>query len=39
MTKFTPGITLPEWQFGKLADQISDRETTGKQIGGINGKK
>ncbi|KAH8684432.1 putative Flotillin-like protein 1 [Tricladium varicosporioides] len=33
------GITLPEWQFGKLASQISDRETTGKQIGGINGQK
>ncbi|KAE8453168.1 hypothetical protein EG329_011235 [Mollisiaceae sp. DMI_Dod_QoI] len=31
------GIVLPEWQFGKLAGEISDRETTGKPINGING--
>ena len=33
------GITLPEWQFGKLAGHISEREVTGKPIGGINGHK
>ncbi|KAF4624887.1 hypothetical protein G7Y89_g13281 [Cudoniella acicularis] len=33
------GIVLPEWQFGKLAGQISDREASGKPIGGINGGK
>jgi flotillin len=31
------GITLPEWQFGKLAEQIADREVSGKPISGING--
>ncbi|CZR52176.1 related to nodulin [Phialocephala subalpina] len=31
------GITLPEWQFGKLAEHISDREVNGKTINGING--
>jgi flotillin len=27
------GITLPEWQFGKLANQISDNE-----VNEVNGK-
>jgi flotillin len=31
------GITLPEWQFGKLAQKIGDREINGKEITGING--
>lgn len=31
------GITLPEWQFGKLADKLSDREVTGKEITGLDG--
>ena len=32
------GIVLPEWQFGKLAGQMSEREVSGKPISGINGK-
>lgn len=31
------GITLPEWQFGKLAEKIGDREVSGKEITGLNG--
>ena len=31
------GIVLPEWQFGKLGSQISEREVSGKPITGING--
>ena len=34
------GVQLPEWQFGKLAGQISEREhngTSGKPINGVNG--
>jgi flotillin len=30
-------ITLPEWQFGKLGEQLSEREVSGKPIQGING--
>lgn len=30
-------ITFPEWQFGKLASHISDREVNEKPINGING--
>lgn len=31
------GVTLPEWQFGKLGEQISQRELTGKKaINGLN---
>jgi flotillin len=26
------GITLPEWQFGKLANQIGEREVNGNTI-------
>jgi len=35
------GIVLPEWQFGKLAGQISERERSGKAVGGLgaNGAK
>lgn len=33
------GIVLPEWQFGKLAGQISEREVSGKPITSINGHK
>lgn len=33
------GITLPEWQFGKLGSQLSEREVSGKPIAGINGHK
>ena len=33
------GIVLPEWQFGKLAGQISEREVSGKPINGITGHK
>jgi flotillin len=33
------GIVLPEWQFGKLAGQISEREVSGKPINSINGHK
>ncbi|KAH8816332.1 putative Flotillin-like protein 1 [Xylogone sp. PMI_703] len=29
------GIVLPEWQFGKLASQISEREVNGKPISGL----
>ena len=29
------GIVLPEWQFGKLAGQISEREVNGKPISGL----
>jgi len=32
------GIVLPEWQFGKLAGQISEREASGKPINGLGGK-
>lgn len=32
------GIVLPEWQFGKLAGQISEREVNGKPINGLGGK-
>lgn len=28
------GIVLPEWQFGKLGAQLSEREATGKPIAG-----
>jgi flotillin len=31
------GIVLPEWQFGKLAGQMSEREVNGKTITGMNG--
>jgi flotillin len=31
------GVTLPEWQFGKLANGLSEREVSGKPIKGING--
>lgn len=37
MIDIVQGITLPEWQFGKLAGHISDREVNGKPINGING--
>ncbi|TVY54844.1 Flotillin-like protein 1 [Lachnellula cervina] len=30
------GITLPEWQFGKLADQMSEREVNGKKVAGMS---
>lgn len=30
------GITLPEWQFGKLGEKINDRETNGTEISGLN---
>ncbi|RFU34577.1 hypothetical protein B7463_g1787, partial [Scytalidium lignicola] len=34
------GIVLPEWQFGKLAGQISEREVSGKPVTGMrNGTK
>lgn len=33
------GIVLPEWQFGKLAGQLSDREVNGKPVSGVNGHK
>lgn len=29
------GIVLPEWQFGKLAGQISEREVNGKPVAGM----
>jgi flotillin len=29
------GIVLPEWQFGKLAGQMSEHEVNGKKITGI----
>ncbi|TVY40088.1 Flotillin-like protein [Lachnellula subtilissima] len=32
------GITLPEWQFGKLADGLSEREVSGKNVSMSNGK-
>jgi len=32
------GIVLPEWQFGKLAGQISDREVSGKPVNGLGAK-
>lgn len=32
------GIVLPEWQFGKLGQQLSEREVSGKPINGIGGK-
>lgn len=34
------GITLPEWQFGKLANQISEHEVSGTMVNGkgVNGK-
>jgi flotillin len=31
------GIVLPEWQFGKLGQQISDREVKGTPVKGMNG--
>jgi flotillin len=31
-------IVLPEWQFGKLAGQISDREVNGKPVNGLGAK-
>ncbi len=33
------GIVLPEWQFGKLANQMSEREVSGKPLTGLNGTK
>lgn len=30
------GITLPEWQFGKLAGQMSEREVNGKKVAGMS---
>jgi flotillin len=30
------GIVLPEWQFGKLGNQLSEREVNGKAITGMN---
>lgn len=33
------GMVLPEWQFGKLAGQISDREVSGKPVNGMGAKK
>jgi flotillin len=30
------GIVLPEWQFGKLANQISDREVNGRAVTGMS---
>jgi flotillin len=30
------GIVLPEWQFGKLGNQLSEREINGKAITGMN---
>lgn len=35
LTHDRTGITLPEWQFGKLANDISEREVTGKPIKGM----
>ncbi|KAG0645919.1 Flotillin 1 [Hyphodiscus hymeniophilus] len=32
------GIVLPEWQFGKLAGEISEREVSGKPINTTKGK-
>jgi flotillin len=32
------GVVLPEWQFGKLANQISEREVNGKPINGLGAK-
>ncbi len=32
------GIVLPEWQFGKLANQMSENEVSGKPVKGMNGK-
>ncbi|PMD54627.1 putative Flotillin-like protein 1 [Hyaloscypha bicolor E] len=32
------GVVLPEWQFGKLAGQISDREVNGKPVNGLGAK-
>jgi len=32
------GVTLPEWQFGKLANQISDGEVNGVNRKAVNGK-
>ncbi|PMD27715.1 putative Flotillin-like protein 1 [Hyaloscypha hepaticicola] len=32
------GIVLPEWQFGKLAGQISEREVNGKPVNGLGAK-
>jgi flotillin len=29
------GLVLPEWQFGKLAGQISEREVNGKPVAGM----
>lgn len=30
------GITLPEWQFGKLGSQLSEREVNGQAVTGMN---
>ncbi|KAN0119656.1 putative Flotillin-like protein 1 [Hyaloscypha variabilis] len=32
------GLTMPEWQFGKLANEISEREVSGKAINGLGAK-
>jgi len=29
------GVTLPEWQFGKLGEQLSEREVSGAPIKGM----
>lgn len=29
------GIVLPEWQFGKLGNQLSEREKNGKPVAGM----
>jgi flotillin len=29
---------MPEWQFGKLANEISEREVSGKAINGLGAK-
>ena len=29
------GVVLPEWQFGKLAGDMSEREVSGKPIKGV----
>jgi len=38
--KLTKNTAVPEWQFGKLGEQLSEREVSGKQIQGMsNGSK
>jgi len=36
------GVVLPEWQFGKLGSELSEREVSGRKVSGmsssINGK-